>query len=163
VVVKITTDTRQVKRFFSELSKELNKEAKKIAKEAAKKTKEAAINAIRSQDPGSIGTSWPELSPSYTSSEPKSSHHPNDKLRLYSRMMRRFKITKIKGSFKKGAVTVTVVNTSPYFKYHESDLPRSKIPARRMLRPLSEHKPHLDKLEDLAVKKVDEAINRAMR
>ncbi|MDQ0923342.1 hypothetical protein QF038_001850 [Pseudarthrobacter sp. W1I19] len=69
---------------------------------------------------GAIGMAWPRLSPR-TEAE-KAREFPGRPMLVRTGLMQR----SFRSSFTDSSVRVR--NTAPYFKYHQSDLPRTKLP-----------------------------------
>jgi phage gpG-like protein len=73
-----------------------------------------------------IGEKWKRLSP-YTVAQKARQGYPSDTLIRTGKMRRSF--TSIVASDQ-----AVVYNTAPYFKYHQSNKPRTKIPRRVMMK-----------------------------
>lgn len=72
-----------------------------------------------------INQQWPRLSDSYAAWKAK--HYPG------TPMLVRRGVMKDSFTSKPSSMSVTITNTAPYFKYHQSSASRSKIPRRAML------------------------------
>lgn len=74
---------------------------------------------------GVLGQPWPRLSPGYASQKAK--RYPGRPVLVRSGLMQR--------SFtsKPSAMSVTIGNDAPWFKYHQSSAARKKIPRRVMI------------------------------
>lgn len=74
---------------------------------------------------GVLGQPWPRLSPAYAAQKAK--RYPGRPPLVRIGVMQR--------SFtsKPSAMSVTISNDAPYFKYHQSSAPRAKIPRRVMI------------------------------
>lgn len=82
-------------------------------------------NQVFASQGGAIDESWPALSPKYQAW--KSKHFPGRGPLIQT--------GKMQDSFthRSTASYVEVDNSAPYFKYHQSTLPRQKIPRRAMM------------------------------
>lgn len=75
---------------------------------------------------GAIGMAWPRLSSAYEAQKAK--RFPGRPMLVRSGLMQR----SFRSSFTDSSARVR--NTAPYFKYHQSDLPRtSKLPRRAIM------------------------------
>ncbi|SDP33134.1 Phage virion morphogenesis family protein [Arthrobacter sp. ok909] len=96
---------------------------------------------------GAIGMPWPRLSPKTEAQ--KAREFPGRPMLVRSGLMQR----SFRSSFTDSSARVT--NTADYFKYHQSDLPRTKLPRRAMM--------ELDAARQRAIAEiVRQAVNRKL-
>jgi phage gpG-like protein len=96
---------------------------------------------------GAIGKPWPRLSPSTEAK--KAREFPGRPMLVRSGLMQR----SFRSSFTDSSVRVG--NSASYFKYHQSDLPRTRLPRRAMM--------ELDAARQRAITEiVRKAVNRKL-
>ena len=94
--------------------------------EASDKLKEIFSTEVFTTQGGIIGESWQPLKPKYLAQKVKSGF-PADTLVKTGRMQKSF--------FNEVHADHAIIgNNSPYFKYHQSKEPRSKLPRRIMMK-----------------------------
>lgn len=74
---------------------------------------------------GVLGQPWPRLSPAYAAQKAK--RYPGRPVLVRTGVMQRSFVSRA------STMSVEITNTAPWFKYHQSSAPRTKMPRRAML------------------------------
>jgi phage gpG-like protein len=95
-------------------------------KKVSEELKNTFANDVFQSRGGAIGEKWPKLSPQYLAAKTRAGY-PEQPLVRTGAMQKSFKTL-----FK--ADMAAVWNTAAYFKYHQSKLPRNRLPRRAMMK-----------------------------